>query len=158
MKTAIKAVTLCAALLGGASLLLGVQARELSASHHIVNGMDVYLGVMPATAVQSLPARDQPEKAMHHGGAAGAGAYHVNLSLFDAGTHTAIRDAQVRVNVEQVGTGGETRQLEPMSINGFVSYGNYFRMSNGSEPYVIDVQIDRPGLPEAHTRFQYQTF
>lgn len=156
MKTVIKALTLCAALLWAASLLPGAQARELSATHHIVNGMDVYLGVMPAAAVQALPAREQAEKAMHHG-PAGAGAYHVNLSLFDAGTHAAIRDAQVRVSVEQVGLASETRQLEPMSINGFVSYGNYFSM-NGSRPYVIDVQIQRPGLPEARTRFQYQTF
>jgi len=157
MKTAIRSAVLCAALLGGACLLPGAQGRELSATHHIVNGMDVYLGVTAAAAVQALPAREQAEKAMHRG-AAGAGAYHVNLSLFDASTHAGIRDAQVRVSVEQAGTGGETRQLEPMSINGFVSYGNYFRMSNGSQPCVIDVQIERPGLPEAHTRFQYQTF
>ena len=156
MKTAIKAAALCAALLGGASMLPGVQARELSATHHVVNGMDVYLGVMPAAAVQTLPARDQVEKTMHRG-SAGAGAYHVNLSLFDAATHAAIRDAQVRVSVEQVGLGSETRQLEPMTINGFVSYGNYFRM-NSPQPYVIDVEILRPGLPEAHTRFEYQTF
>ena len=97
MKTAIKAVTLCAALLGGASLLPGAQGGELSATHHIVKGMDVYLGVMPAAAVQALPEHQQAEKAMHHG-PAGAGAYHVNLSLFDAGTHAAIRDAQVRVS------------------------------------------------------------
>jgi len=156
MKTTIKTVTLCAALLGGASLLLGVQARELSANHHIVKGMDVYLGVMPAAAVQALPENEQAERAMHRG-PAGAGAYHVNLSLFDAATHAAIRDAQVRVSVEQVGLGSETRQLEPMSINGFVSYGNYFSM-NAARPYVIEVQIQRPGLPEAHTRFKYQIF
>ena len=156
MKTAIKAATLCAALLGGASLVSGAQAREPSANHHIVKGMDVYLGVMPAAAVQALPEREQVEKAMHRG-PAGADAYHLNLSLFDAGTHAAIRDAQVRVSVEQVGLGSETRQLEPMSINGFVSYGNYFSMS-AARPYLIDVQIQRPGLPEAHTRFQYQTF
>lgn len=156
MKTAIKVAALCAALLGGASLLPVAQGRELSATHHVVNGMDVYLGVMPAAAVQALPARDQAEKSMHRG-PAGASAYHVNLSLFDANSHAAIRDAQVRVSVEQVGLGSETRQLEPMSINGFVSYGNYFRM-NSPQPYVIDVQILRPGLPEAHTRFEYQTF
>jgi len=156
MKTAIKAVTLCAALLGGASLLPGAQAGEPSATHHIVKGMDVYLGVMPAAAVQALPEHEQAERAMHRA-PAGAGAYHVNLSLFDAVTHAAIRDAQVRVSVEQVGLGSETRQLEPMSINGFVSYGNYFRLDS-PRPYVIDVQIQRPGLPEAHTRFQYQTF
>ncbi|HXZ51280.1 MAG TPA: hypothetical protein VEH51_04700 [Burkholderiales bacterium] len=157
MKTAIGSAALCAALLGGAVLLPGAQGRELSATHHVVNGMDVYLGVMPAAAVQALPAREQAERAMHRG-PAGASGYHVNLSLFDARTHAAIRDAQVRVSVEQAGASGETRQLEPMSINGFTSYGNYFSMSNGSQPYLIDVLIDRPGLPEAHTRFQYQTF
>ena len=156
MTTAIKAAALCAALLGGAALLPGAQARELSATHHIVNGMDVYLGVMPAAAVRALPARDQVEKAMHNG-PAGAGTYHVNLSLFDANTHAVIRDARVRASVEQVGLGSETRPLEPMSINGFVSYGNYFRMAS-SQPYVIDVDILRPGLPETHTRFRYQAF
>lgn len=149
------AAMLCGFLIAAACFNAGAQSDV--ANHHVVNGMDVYLGVMPADAVGSLPSQEPAEKAMHGGKAGSDGYYHLNLSLYDSASHALVRDAEVRAAVEELGSGTETRKLEPMTINGFVSYGNYFRMV-ASHAYSIDVQIARPGRPAAHTTFQYRVY
>ncbi len=155
MRTAIKAATLCGALLAGAGSYAGAQADR--AHHRLVSGMDVYLGVTSAASVRALPDYAKFEKSMHHGAMMGQGNYHLNLSLLDAGNHAPIADARVRASVEAPGLAAETKYMEPMTINGRASYGNYFRMA-GSHAYWIDVSIERPGMPAVHTRFQQQIY
>jgi len=46
----------------------------------------------------------------------------------------------VRASVKQPGLAPETKTMEPMTINGRASYGNYC--------------IERPGKPTAHARFE----
>lgn len=155
MKTSLQTATLCAALLGGAAAFVpGARAGELP-NHHTVGGMDVYLGVMSSSAIRAMPGH-RVEKVMH-GGGMGPGSYHVNVSVLDARTRAPIGDARVQARVEQIGLGTVTRRLEPMAINGMVSYGNYFRM-NPAEPYWIDLVIARPGRPDARTRFRYRVY
>ena len=73
-----------------------------------VSGMEVYLGLVSAEALRAYP-RDAAERSMHGGIPSGAGRYHVNVSLFDAKTGTAIADAQVEVEIDEVGMTSESK-------------------------------------------------
>ena len=101
----------------------------------VVNGIEVYLGVVPADAVR--------DEKLHEGAPSGRGYYHINISLHDAETKAEITDAEVEARVANPVTGGSTRKLQPMTTNNAVSYGNFFRMT-GAEPYTITVRVRRP--------------
>ena len=114
----------------------------------IVDGMEVYLGVVRAEA---LPAGQVPRKAPR-----GKGYYHVNISLLDANTKLAIADAQVKVKVADP-IGLETKSLEVISTNNTISYGGYFHMA-GLNPYSITAEIQRPTAARAsEAKFEYKT-
>jgi hypothetical protein len=85
---------------------------------------------------------------MHGGIPSAKGYYHVNVSLHDAVTNAEIRDAEVEVKVAHPVTGSESKKLEPMAIRNTLTYGNYFRMP-GKDPYMIMVQVRRPGVSQA---------
>jgi len=108
-----------------------------------VDGMEILLGVQSAEALRTLP-KGSPERGMHGGLPAGAGIYHVNVSLLDAATQAPIGDALVEVRVEALGMGGETKKLEPMKIGGAVSYGNFFDMEIKG-PYWVIVRVQKSG-------------
>lgn len=114
----------------------------------LVDGVEIYLGVLPAEAVK--------DEKMHGGAPSGKGYYHVNVSVHDADTKAEIKDARVEARVENPATGGATRKLLPMTTNGTVSYGNYFRMT-GTEPYKIIVRVHRPEWKDTVVaRFDYR--
>lgn len=108
-----------------------------------VDGVEVYLGIVPAEMVRGHP-REHPESTMHGGVATGQS--HLMVALFDAKTGMRITDA--RVNVRLSVRGGHlqevVKQLEPMLIAGSQTYGQYFPML-ASEPYQIEVTITLSG-------------
>lgn len=117
--------------------------------HKIVDGMEVYLGIVRADAV--------PPGQRRSGAPTGKGQYHVNVSLLDSKTRAAITDAQVTLRVADPFS-GQSRTLAVIAANGAVSYGGYFRMQ-GPEPYTITAQIQRPGAPRAvEARFEYRVW
>ena len=121
-----------------------------------VGGMDVYLGLVSAETLRAYP-RDAVERSMHGGVPSGAGQYHVNVSLFDAKTGAAIPDAQVEVEVDEVGMSSESKKLEPIVIHDTASYGNYFKLS-GKTSYVIIVRVRKPDSSRAlEAKFEYKT-
>ena len=105
----------------------------------VVDGIEVYLGVVPADAVR--------DEKLHDRAPSGRGYYHVNISLHDAETKAEIKDAQVEARVANPVTGGATKKLLPMTTNNAVSYGNYFRVT-GAEPYTITVRVRLPKAPD----------
>ena len=94
------------------------------ANHKRVGGLDVYMGITPAAAAK--------------------GQYYVTISLHDAVSNAFIKDAQVEARAANAVTGGQTKKLEPVTINNAPSFGNTFRME-GSERYTITVRVRRPG-------------
>jgi hypothetical protein len=95
--------------------------------------MDIYLGIVLAETAgikQKAPT--------------GKGYYYVNISLRDRATGAPINDARVEARAANPVSGGETKKLDPVTLNDVASYGNFFRMQ-GTEPYTIAVQIRRPG-------------
>lgn len=126
-----------------AALLLSGALADDSGQHKVVNGVAIYLGVMPAQMVLGHP-KPHTEAEMHGGVPAGDHQYHVLVSLFDNATGKRITNAQVKANVFEIGLSGVQKKLEPMLIAGTISYGNYFNMA-GANPYRIQVQIRLPG-------------
>jgi cytochrome c5 len=113
--------------------------------HKVVDGTDVYLGIVSAETMRERYGKDAPERMMQGGIPSGEGYYHINISLFDAKTRRAIDNAQVVASVTEPVSGGETKKLEPVTRRGIKSYGNYFRMT-GKNPYRIVVRIRRPDV------------
>ncbi len=119
-------------------------AAESGWDHKIVEGVEIYLGVISAETLRALHLKPHEEARMHGGIPRGKGYYHLNVSLYDSTTKAAIADAGVRATVSDPVTGGETKKLEPMAFPNSVSYDNYFRIV-GPGPHTVTVRIKRPG-------------
>lgn len=116
--------------------------------HKTIDGADVYLGVMRASAMAPGPVRSAAPS--------GKDVHYVNISLIDARTRDPVQGAQIQLRVADL-MGSETRMLEPIAANNAVSYGAYFSMP-GPYPYAITAQIRRPGVAgEAEVKFEFRT-
>ncbi|MGH6954667.1 MAG: hypothetical protein ACREGL_10815 [Alphaproteobacteria bacterium] len=124
-------------------LTLGPATAADPAQHRIADGIAVYLGVLPAEMIQGH-GKAHAESGMHGGPRAGEHVYHVMVALFESDTGKRILDAEVKARVSELGLAGSEMPLEPMSIAGTVTYGNYFDLS-GRAMYRIAVEIRRPG-------------
>ncbi len=111
----------------------------------VVDGMVVYLGIMPAEVMRQHPDR-YPEHQMHGGIPSGKDMYHLLVTLFDRASGERITDADVKARVSPLGLAGPIKHLHPMSTAGAVCYCEYFELSP-TDTYVIRLEIRRPGVP-----------
>jgi hypothetical protein len=127
-------------------------------NHKIVDGTEIYLGIVSAESMRAQYSKGSTESSMHGGIPSGKAYYHVNISLFDSKTRAAITDAKVEASVTEPAAGAQTKRLELMTLNNMQSYGNYFRMS-GKNPYTITVRVRRPGLARAiEAKFDFKRY
>lgn len=120
-----------------------------------VDGVGIYLGVLPAAMVSGHPP-GHPETTMHGGVPRGQHRFHVLVALFDAASGERITGAQVRARVAELGLTGTQRTLEPMVIAGTESYGGYFKL-DGDNPFRIALEIRRPGAERViRAEFEYR--
>lgn len=119
----------------------------------VVDDTTIYFGVVPADAIRRSP-KDYPES--EYGVAPpGPGQYYLTVALFDASNGQRITDAGVRARVSTATGAGPEKALEPVTIAASRTYGSYFAMPGGG-PYTINVQIVRPGVPDAiRAQFEY---
>ncbi len=117
------------------------QKAATDPNHKFVDGIEIFLGLMPAENLRILP-KDSPERKMHGGIPKGSGYYHVNVSLHDEKSHAPINDARVRMQFDWPGLESPPVKLEPMALAG--SYGNYVKPQPGTS-YKITLHIKRPG-------------
>ena len=113
-------------------------------NYKLAEGIEVFLGIISAASLREQYPKGSRESSMHGGIPTGRGYYHVNVSLFDAKSRTAITDAKVEASAREPVSGGDTKALELVTLNNAMSYGNYFRMPS-TNPYTITVKITRPG-------------
>jgi len=145
------------ALIGASILQTAATASDVPESFQVVNGVAIYVGVIPAQVVQGHP-REHPEAGMHGGVPAGSHHDHVVVALFDNATGRRIENAEVTASVVELGLAGAQRKLEPMRIADTITYGNYFDMRGGTV-YHINVKIRRPGVPGVvEARFTHRHF
>ena len=147
---------LCAALISIATLGASAAFAVDSATHKVVHGVAIYLGVLPAEMILGHP-RPHTEAEMHGGVPTGQHQYHVTVSLFDAASGKRIGGAKVSARVYEINRAGTQKKLEPMLIADTISYGNYFNIPVAANPYRIRVLIELPGVADViETEFEYQ--
>lgn len=123
--------------------------------YQVVDGVAIYLGLMPAEMVLGHP-RQFPENEMHGGIPQGKDRYHVVIALFDDATGKRIGGAQVIATVSESGSAGQRKALEPMSIHNTKTYGNWFILS-GHGPYRVQLEIAGiRGKGRIETGFEYK--
>lgn len=103
-----------------------VQARDIE-RHQVIDGLSIYLGVLPIQMVKSeadelqLPAKVYSEKQR----------YYVLFAMFDQDSGKRIDNASVRVRVQALGgLDFSEKALKPIHVEKLVSFGNYFRMAD----------------------------
>lgn len=143
-----------ALLLATLGLTVAASADEIETSK-TVDGLTVYLGVLPAAMIQGH-AEAHEESTMHDGVPRGAHAYHVMVAIFDAQSGERVDDARVEAELTPLGLAPVKRPLEVMEIADVVTYGNYFTMP-GDDYYRIVVSISRPqGTRPVLVEFRYE--
>jgi hypothetical protein len=142
---------LLAALLSAFVVAAPASAQE-SESYKVVDGLGVYLGMLPAAIV-----RGRPEAEMHGGMPSGAHEYHIIVAIFDIATDARVENAEVTVTVSGLGhVGGRRIDLEPMKIAETNTYGEFVTLPGG-DIYDIAVEISVPGRDSpVRTDFSYQ--
>lgn len=132
-------------------IAVGAAAAAETGSRQVVDGVAVYFGLMPGELVRGHP-RQHPESGMH--GGVPVGESHLLVALFDDKTGKRIDGAKVTATV----TGPERlnlrKALEPMTVAGAITYGNYFSLT-GPGPYRIAVRVRLPDAREITATFTW---
>jgi len=102
------------------SLVIADELRH----HQKVDGMDIYLDVLPVQATQK-----------------DGNNYHIVITLVDSKSGKRITNAGVKASVEPLGKEEHTKDLDPMHGE-LISYGNYFTMHKAVH-YNVKVEIQR---------------
>ena len=131
-------------------------AADVTDRFQLVDGIAIYLGVMPAQIIQGYP-REHLESRMHGGVLIKDHRDHVVVALFDDATGKRIENAQVMGSVMELGLGEQKKKLEAMKIADTITYGNYFDIPNKSI-YHIKLSIRRPGKQAVEVRFTHRHF
>ena len=133
--------------LGALALFLyvsGAVSAAVDEPYRTADGVQVYLGVMPAALLRAHP-EPHHERKMHGGAPADRNNYHLLVAVFDQASGARIEDAKVEAEVAPLGLAGARKQLEAMTVAGAVTYGDYFGMEHG-DLYRIRLWIVRPGV------------
>jgi len=137
-------LALCGALLSACD-----GAAEMPRNEQTVGGIAIYLGVVPAEIVQRHPLVPGSAQALHGGTPVGRNSHHVVVALFDAKTGARITDARVRAGFSRRVREHEPLQdLEPMEINGNMSYGGFFLLPETRRLQVhLEIRRDATSRP-----------
>ncbi len=118
-----------------------------------VDGLAVYLGVVPAAIVKGHPS-GHTEQTMHGGVPVGRNEYHIVVAVFDVATSARISDARVIAEVSGLGLAATRRALEPMMIAQTITYGGFFDLP-GRDIYTVKLEIQRPDGKPVPVTFTY---
>lgn len=128
-------------------MLIGPAAADDTANYQTVDGLGVYLGIVPAAIVKGHP-KGHTEAEMHGGPPKGGHAYHIVIAIFEEQSGARVENARVSAMVAGAGhVGGTNFSLEPMSIADTITYGGFIDLLP-TERYQIVVTIGIPGRPE----------
>ena len=106
-------------------------------------GLRVCMGMMSAAEMKAFRP-GSPEAKMHGGIPTDDGYQHLNISLANSASGAPVAGARVKVEIEQLGVGTESKGLEPMDVGGAGSYGAYVRLLPHGI-YTLRVKVVPPG-------------
>lgn len=114
-----------------------------------VQGISIYLGVVPASVVSDHDP-EHPESKMHGGAPRDSHNEHIMVALFDEKSGKRITEADVTAEVSRPGLQPIQKNLEPMPISGAMTFGNYFKMADDGM-YRIEIKVRQPGNSDSIT-------
>lgn len=141
--------TLPVLMAGTLALMQPARAADLEKD---ADGMSVYLGVVPCSALRAT----SDGISMHGGIPTIPDCHHVMVALFDTTSGRRIEHASVTATVGEYGMYSNSKPLKRMTNAGTVSYGNFFTIPE-NRMYHIDLRIRRSGVSQiAKTAFDYE--
>ena len=109
-----------------------------------VDGLTVYLGVVPAAVTRAHP-QGHTERTMHDGIAKPTiHDVHMLVAVFNSASGERIRNVAVMARIHGDGRNLGTVRLTPMTINGALTYGGYASIGL-LDDIMISIDIRRPG-------------
>lgn len=121
----------------------------------VADGLLIYYSVIPAEMIRTYP-KNSEESRMHGGIPDGRHIHHIQVALFDAKTNERITDAHATATISEPGLAGSTVELEPFSVQGAITYGNYFKFLN-LVTYTIEIRVEHSGFAKVvEERFEYR--
>ena len=131
--------------------LAACQPKAVEGSSQVADGVRFEYGLAPSQQV-AAHAPGHTEAAMHGGPLQAPNAYHITLALFDAKAGTRIKDAQVTYEISGPGHPGVgAMPMDPMTINGDVTYGAYEVLPTDAT-YRVTFTAKRYGPPSTTAR------
>jgi cytochrome c5 len=132
------------------------QAARPDPNHRLVDGLEVFVGVVPAGVLRAEQHAGAHVQSWMHGGIPeGEDVVHVNVTLYEAATRRELREAEIQARVESR-AGATTVPLQIMPAPSTTSYGNYIRLPPRT-PYTLTLTIRRPGVAQpTQVRFERQ--
>jgi hypothetical protein len=149
--TAQRLTTIACVLLAVAVPDPALAAGPIRALSQTADGLVFHYGVVPAGVVRTYPA-GRAERNMHRTSSSGR---HIVLALFDASTGERVAAAQVIAAVTPLGGATTRKRLEPMTVGGVASFGNYFALT-GPDTYRIAFEVERSGHTLTQAEFEYR--
>jgi len=114
-----------------------------------VDGIAIYIGVIPAELAQGVTPAQSNLEGMHGRVPKFSGAHHLVVALFEATTGVRIASASIKAGIgDRSYNHDPEKTLEPMQINGAMTYGNIVLMQ-GSGPWRIHLEIQRRDVARA---------
>jgi hypothetical protein len=154
MMFGLRAAIAALVLVTGSVALSGCERRPMEGQSQIADGVRFEYGAVPSSVPAEHPT-NHPEATMHSGAPRVENSYHIVLGIFDKPSGARITDANVVMRTSGPGHPGivET-QLEPMSVNGDMSYGGYIALPNVAK-YRLTFKVRRPGRSGATAVFLF---
>ena len=123
--------------------------------YQVVNGVAIYLTIMPAEILRGHP-KEHPESDMHpQTRVEGTNQHHIMVSLFNEKNGERLQNHIINAKVSGINYEGPVRKLELMVMGGIRSYGNFFSMPKQGT-YQVDLEIQQAGESEVvKAVFQY---
>jgi hypothetical protein len=117
----------------------------------------VYLGVVPASQARDYYSERAGEMQMGSVSARDVNTIHLVVALFDRGTRKRVTNA--RVSARFVSDRGRRWSLilQPMTMNGALTYGGYFNLGGNNETSIL-IDVARPAgskVQNSTARFEY---
>ncbi|MGU7812234.1 hypothetical protein [Burkholderia sp. AW49-1] len=136
----------------------GVAAADQSVRSVTTHGLTVHFGIVPADKASRAP--DEAGVPGDTKAGQGKASYHLVVALFDARTGARIDDAVILARMTSPASKArpkvQIKRLPAFTVNGMVTYGNYFDMPWAGR-YRIDLSVKRrESANTVHVRLNYE--
>ncbi len=138
------------------AILLAAVPAPAGEMSKTVDGLTISYGV--TTSADLARSANHHDPAMHASRWRARGSHHLVVSIIDARSGQRLGQAKVRATVQPLGLAPERKTLQPMEVDGLMSYGNYFDLSPDKLPATITIEVERQrGHAASTASFQYGT-